>query len=275
MNTTDDHASGAETLSLARMLEMVSTDALPLRFTAYDGTATGPEDAEFGLTLRTPRGANYIATAPGDLGMARAYVSGDLDLVGAHPGDPYEVFKLLSTQIEMRRPPLKDVAAIARSLGRDRLRILPPPPQETLPRWRRVAEGLRHSRSRDAEAISHHYDVSNAFYEKVLGPSMTYTCATYRSADDTLEQAQEDKYRLVFDKLRLEPGMRLLDVGCGWGGMVRFAARRGVKALGVTLSREQAAWANEAIAREGLSDLAEVRFMDYRDVPETGFDRIS
>ena len=275
MNTTDDHASGADTLSLARMLEMVSTDALPLRFTAYDGSATGPEDAEFGLTLRTPRGANYIATAPGDLGMARAYVSGDLDLVGAHPGDPYEVFKLLSTQIEMRRPPLKDVAAIARSLGRDRLRILPPPPQETLPRWRRVAEGLRHSRSRDAEAISHHYDVSNAFYEKVLGPSMTYTCATYRSADDTLEQAQEDKYRLVFDKLRLEPGMRLLDVGCGWGGMVRFAARRGVKALGVTLSREQAAWANEAIAREGLSDLAEVRFMDYRDVPETGFDRIS
>jgi cyclopropane-fatty-acyl-phospholipid synthase len=134
---------------------------------------------------------------------------------------------------------------------------------------------LRHSRIRDAEAIHHHYDVSNTFYEWVLGPSMTYTCACYPTPDATLEEAQENKYRLVFDKLRLKAGDRLLDVGCGWGGMVRYAARHGVKAIGVTLSKEQAAWAQNAIEEQGLSDLAEVRHSDYRDVRESGFDAVS
>jgi len=134
---------------------------------------------------------------------------------------------------------------------------------------------LRHSKSRDAEAISHHYDVSNAFYEWVLGPSMTYTCACYPSEDATLEEAQAHKYDLVCRKLALEPGMRLLDVGCGWGGMVRYAARRGVRALGVTLSQEQATWAQRAIADEGLADLAEVRYGDYRDIRESDFDAVS
>jgi cyclopropane-fatty-acyl-phospholipid synthase len=151
----------------------------------------------------------------------------------------------------------------------------PPPPQEALPRWRRVAEGLRHSRTRDAEAIHHHYDVSNTFYEYVLGPSMTYTCACFPHEEATLEEAQENKYRLVFDKLRLKEGDRLLDIGCGWGGMVRYAARRGVRVIGATLSREQAHWASEAIRKEGLQDLAEVRFSDYRDVAESGFDAVS
>jgi len=139
-----------------------------------------------------------------------------------------------------------------------------------------VVEGMRHSMTRDAEAIHHHYDVSNRFYELVLGPSMTYTCACYPTADATLEEAQSFKYDLVARKLGLQPGQRLLDVGCGWGGMVRHAAREhGVRALGVTLSEQQALWAQEAIKREGLDHLAEVRFMDYRDVPETGFDAVS
>jgi cyclopropane-fatty-acyl-phospholipid synthase len=139
-----------------------------------------------------------------------------------------------------------------------------------------VIEGARHSKARDAEAIHHHYDVSNRFYELVLGPSMTYTCACYPSAEATLEEAQEFKYDLVARKLDLQRGQRLLDVGCGWGGMVRHAAKNyGVKALGVTLSREQAAWAQDAIKRDGLDDLAEVRFLDYRDVPEGDFDAVS
>ncbi len=118
--------------------------------------------------------------------------------------------------------------------------------------------------------------MSNTFYEWVLGPSMTYTCACFPQLDSTLEEAQANKYDLVARKLALQPGMRLLDVGCGWGGMVRHAAKNyGVKALGVTLSREQAEWAQAAIEREGLSELAEVRFMDYRDVREGGFDAIS
>jgi cyclopropane-fatty-acyl-phospholipid synthase len=162
-----------------------------------------------------------------------------------------------------------------RSIGVEHLLPVAPPPQETPPRWRRVAAGLMHSKTRDAEAIHHHYDVSNKFYEWVLGPSMTYTCAVYPTAEATLEEAQENKYRLVFEKLRLQQGHRLLDVGCGWGGMVRYAARRGVRVIGVTLSAEQAKWAQKAIEDEGLSDLAEVRHSDYRDVRETGFDAVS
>ena len=167
------------------------------------------------------------------------------------------------------------MAQIVRSIGVEHLRPIAPPPQEVPPRWRRIAGGLRHSKVRDAEAIHHHYDVSNTFYEWVLGPSMTYTCACYPSADASLEEAQENKYRLVFEKLRLKPGDRLLDVGCGWGGMVRYAARRGVKATGVTLSREQTSWAQQAIAEQGLSELAEVRYGDYRDIAESGFDAVS
>jgi cyclopropane-fatty-acyl-phospholipid synthase len=135
---------------------------------------------------------------------------------------------------------------------------------------------MRHSKDRDAKAISHHYDVSNQFYEMVLGPSMTYTCAVYPDAEASLEIAQHTKYDLVAQKLALEPGMRLLDVGCGWGGMVMHAAEHyRVKALGVTLSRQQAEWAQKAIAERGLADLAEVRFLDYREVPESEFDAVS
>ncbi len=137
-------------------------------------------------------------------------------------------------------------------------------------------EGLRHNKKRDAEAIHHHYDVSNRFYELVLGPSMTYTCAVFPTLESTLEEAQFEKYDLVARKLDLKPGQRLLDIGCGWGGMVRHAAKHyGVKVIGVTLSREQATWAQEEIKRQGLDHLAEVRFMDYRDVTETDFDAIS
>ena len=211
----------------------------------------GPEDATLGLDLKTPRGTTYLATAPGDLGFARAYVSGDLEPHGVHPGDPYELLKALAEKMDFKRPPARVLANIVRSIGIEHLKPIAPPPQEALPRWRRIAEGLRHSKTRDAEAIHHHYDVSNTFYEWVLGPSMTYTCACYPQPDATLEEAQDNKYRLVFEKLRLKPGDRLLDVGCGWGGMVRYAARHGVKVIGVTLSREQAEWAQKAIAEKG------------------------
>lgn len=181
----------------------------------------------------------------------------------------------MGDELHFRRPSAMTLTSIARSLGWDVLRPIAPPPQEAIPRWRRIAEGLRHSKTRDAEAIHHHYDVSNAFYEMVLGPSMTYTCAAFENSDQSLEGAQENKYRLVFDKLGLKPGDRLLDIGCGWGSMVRYAARRGVQVIGVTLSQEQASWAQKAIDEEGLSELAEVRFSDYRDVAETNFDAIS
>ncbi|MGQ4600803.1 class I SAM-dependent methyltransferase [Nocardia sp. R6R-6] len=262
-------------LSIAEVFETLIEGDVPIRLTAYDGSATGPEDSEFALDIRTPRGINYLATAPGDLGMARAYIAGDLAASGVHPGDPYEILRAIDG-LKFRRPSALALVAIARSLGWERLKPVAPPPQETLPRWRRIAfEGLRHSKTRDAEAIHHHYDVSNAFYEKVLGPSMTYTCAAYGAENWSLEQAQENKYRLVFEKLRLAEGDRLLDIGCGWGSMVRYAAKRGVKVIGVTLSAEQADWARKKIAEDGLTDLAEVRHSDYRDVPEGNFDAVS
>ncbi len=261
-------------LSLAQILEILFGGRLPLRFAAYDGSATGPDDT-LGFELLTPRGTTYLATAPGELGLVRAYVSGDLQPYGVHPGDPYELLKALSDHVTVTRPPARVLINIVRSIGIEHLVPIAPPPQEVPPRWRRTVQGLRHSRTRDTEAIHHHYDVSNTFYEWVLGPSMTYTCACYPHADATLEEAQADKHRLVFDKLRLKAGNRLLDVGCGWGSMVRYAARRGVRTTGITLSAEQAAWAQKAIAEERLTGLAEVRHGDYREIPEAQFDAVS
>ncbi|WDZ87058.1 class I SAM-dependent methyltransferase [Micromonospora cathayae] len=262
--------------SVADVVRAVTDGGPPVRITGYDGSTTGPADSGITLQIRSERGLSYLLTAPGDLGMARAYVSGDLALTGVHPGDPYEALRLLKDELRLRTPSLTEAVELVRGLGWERLRPPPPPPQEAVPRWRRLVAGLRHSRVRDSTAISHHYDVSNAFYEKVLGPSMTYTCAVYQGPDDTLEQAQAAKYDLVAGKLALKPGMRLLDVGCGWGGMVRHAAREyGVRAIGVTLSKAQAQWARAAIEREGLGELAEVRYLDYRDAPTGPFDAIS
>ena len=267
------------TLSLADGFSSLLHGEMPFRFTAYDGSSAGPENAPFGLNLRNERGLAYLLTAPGDLGLARAYVQGDLEVIGAHPGDPYDALMLVkgnSTGLKFRTPTPTELIALVRAVGLGNLKPPPVPEQEHLPRWRRLFEGLMHSPQRDAEVIHHHYDVSNRFYELVLGPSMTYTCALFPTEDATLEEAQYAKYDLVCRKLGLQPGMRLLDVGCGWGGMVRHAVEHyGVSALGVTLSAEQAEWAQHRIKVDGLDHLAEVRHMDYRDVTETGFDAVS
>jgi len=264
------------TVTIGEAMTRLMPEGVPFRFTAYDGSSAGPPDAAVTLHLRNERGLSYLLTAPGDLGMARAYVSGDLVIEGSHPGDPYDAMLVLMSQLRFKLPPPAELVRIVRGLGLAHLKPPAPPPEEHLPRWRRMMEGMRHSKVRDAVAISRHYDVSNRFYELVLGPSMTYTCAVFPHEGATLEAAQTEKYDLVCRKLGLTPGQRLLDVGSGWGGMVRHAAREyGVNAVGVTLSRNQAGWAREAIAREGLEGLAEVRFGDYRDIAEDGFDAVS
>jgi cyclopropane-fatty-acyl-phospholipid synthase len=231
----------------------------------FDGSQVGPPDAAVTIEVRSPRALSYIATGKGDLGLARAYVMGDIEVAG----DLYTALRTLSRlNLDL---PLRERIQLLRDLGG--VRLLKPPPR---PEQEVKLSGRRHSKTRDQRAISHHYDVSNRFYEWVLGPSMAYTCAVYPTADASLEQAQFDKFDLVARKLGLRQDMRLLDVGCGWGGMVMHAAREyGVRALGVTLSRQQAEWAQKAIAEAGLSELAEVRFLDYRDVPEQEFDAIS
>jgi cyclopropane-fatty-acyl-phospholipid synthase len=262
-------------MKIADLVSMLTVDGSPMRFQAYDGSAFGPPDAAFTLELINERGLRYLATAPGDLGLARAYVRGDLALHGAHPGDPYEALRVLGSW-RFRRPTPKEAGVLVREMGWRNLLPPEPPSQESLPRWRRLMEGLRHSRDRDAHAIGKHYDVSNEFYEKVLGPSMAYTCAVFPKSDASLEEAQEEKFDLVARKLGLERGMRLLDVGCGWGGMARHAATHyGVQVVGVTLSAAQASWGAAAVERDGLSGQVQILHSDYRDAPGTGYDAIS
>jgi cyclopropane-fatty-acyl-phospholipid synthase len=259
-------------MALADVFERVAGPDAPVEFRAYDGSAAGAPGAPVRITVRSPVAVSYLAQAPGTLGLARAYVSGHLDV----EGDMYTALaRMLPAQ--QAEPGLPERLRLLRELGGARVLLprIPPPPQEVRVN-RRWLGGKRHSRQRDASAISHHYDVSNTFYEWVLGPSMAYTCACYPRPDASLEEAQAYKHDLVARKLGLSPGMRLLDVGCGWGGMVRHAAREyGVKALGVTLSAQQAAWAQRAIEEQGLSGLAEVRHLDYRDVTEGEFDALS
>jgi cyclopropane-fatty-acyl-phospholipid synthase len=206
-------------------------------------------------------------SSPGQLGLARAYVAGELDV----SGDMYTALSRLA-DLGVGHLTFRDKARLARALApfAKTLRRPEVPPEEVR------LHGGRHSKRRDGNAIHHHYDVSNRFYRWVLGPSMAYTCAVYPAVDATLEQAQDEKFDLVCRKLGLTPGQRLLDVGCGWGGMVLHAVKNyGVTAVGVTLSKQQAEYAQRAIADAGLGDKAQVRFQDYRDVPESNFDAIS
>jgi cyclopropane-fatty-acyl-phospholipid synthase len=259
-------------MPLAEVFERVAGADTDVEFAAYDGSKAGKLGSDIKVAITNPVAVSYLAHAPGALGLARAYVSGHLDV----DGDMYTALARLARAQRIDLP-LSERLSILTELGGPGLllRRVAPPPQEVRVN-RRWISGRRHSKGRDASAISHHYDVSNTFYEWVLGPSMAYTCACYPSAGATLEQAQEYKFDLVARKIGLAPGMRLLDVGCGWGGMVMHAASKyGVRALGVTLSEQQAAWAQRAIKEAGLEDLAEVRHLDYRDVPETGFDAIS
>lgn len=253
-------------MQLAEIFERAIGHDAPLEFRAYDGSRAGDLDAPVRVQVRSPLALSYVASSPGELGLARAYVSGHLDIVG----DMYTALSAMDPATVERIPVQAKMELLAR-LGASRLwwPVRRPAVESRL-------RGRRHSKARDQQAIAHHYDVSNRFYEWVLGPSMAYTCAVYPTEDATLEEAQWTKHDLVARKLGLTSGMRLLDVGCGWGGMVMHAAKHyGVRALGVTLSRKQAEWAQKAIAESGLSELAEVRHLDYRDVTESGFDVVS
>ena len=252
-------------MKLADAFSLIVTPDRNVSFRAYDGSTSGPQDNDVILEIRTPRAVEYLASAPSQLGLARAYVSGDLEIIG----DAYTALSRLYP-MDLSHLTWSDKFALGRAFVPFALKRPTPPPQE------RTLRGRRHSKNRDAEAIHHHYDVSNRFYRWVLGPSMAYTCAVFPYAGASLEVAQEEKFDLVCRKLGLQPGMRLLDVGCGWGGMVLHAVKNyGVTAIGVTLSAQQAQWGQQAIEDAGLSDRAQVRFSDYRDVPETQFDAIS
>ncbi|RZU29178.1 cyclopropane-fatty-acyl-phospholipid synthase [Streptomyces sp. BK022] len=262
---------------LVSVAEQLLGAPLPVRVRAWDGSQAGPPGAPV-IVVRNRRALRRMLFKPGELGMARAWVAGDLDI----EGDLYTALGAMAGLLwehddEGGGRSLADTVRdpAARAAVRDLIRLvgppLPPaPPREEVRRRRHL-----HTRRTDKRAISHHYDVGNDFYSLVLGPSMVYSCA-YWEDDGSLETAQRDKLELVCRKLGLKPGQRLLDVGCGWGSMAVHAAREhGVSVVGVTLSQEQAAFARKRVADEGLTDRVEIRVQDYRDVRDGPYDAIS
>ncbi|QKW07019.1 class I SAM-dependent methyltransferase [Streptomyces sp. NA04227] len=301
---------------------------LPVRLRAWDGSEAGPPGGAV-LVLRRRRALRHLLGSPGELGLARAWVAGDLDVegdlyeglariagivwdagiiwaeaagtAGTAPGPASasarteapgaagasRVRGALRTLRALRQPRARAAAAALVRLARP----LPPPrpPREEI----RARGRLHlHTQRTDRRAVTHHYDVGNDFYALVLGPSMVYSCAYWpgepaepaapgdlaepAEPGPTLEEAQRDKLELVCRKLGLRPGMRLLDVGCGWGSMAVHAAREhGVRVVGVTLSAEQAAYARRRVAKAGLADRVEIRVQDYRDVADGPYDAIS
>lgn len=240
----------------------------PFRIQLWDGTELPSTDGNGGpvFSLRSPRALGHVLRAPGQLGLGRAYVSGEIDV-----DDMDATLELLDGYSV---PPL-DTAGKARlaaaAVRAGALRSVPrPPAAELRPR------GRRHSRARDRRAVTHHYDVSNEFFRLFLGESMTYSCAIFSRGAQTLEEAQAAKLELVCTKLGLKAGERVLDVGCGWGSFALHAAREhGVRVTGITLSAEQAALAQQRVRDAGLQDQIEIRLQDYRDLGGEQFDAIS
>jgi cyclopropane-fatty-acyl-phospholipid synthase len=253
----------------------IGTD-LPVRLDCWDGSSIGPADADVVVRFTTRRALRRLVWAPNELGFARAYVSGDVEI----EGDLLDGLTRLNALADPERGPGVSVgpdtrAAVARAVVR--LGALGPPPRPPVEEIRLA--GRRHAKARDAKAVTHHYDVGNEFYELVLGPSMVYSCAYFEQEPSpayTLEDAQSAKLDLVARKLALKPGMRLLDVGCGWGSFVIHAAREyGINAVGITLSEEQAAHARASVASLGVQDRVEIRVQDYRDVLDGPYDAIA
>ncbi len=259
---------------LARMLELVAGQPVPVRLRAWDGSEHGPPDAPL-VVVHGPRAVRRVVRHPGELSLGRAYVAGEIDL----DGDLLEgIAALASIGQQIGRQPQLGLAERAQLLaGAFRVRAVgpePAPPAEEI-----TLAGDKHSKSRDRAAVSSHYDVGNDFYRLLLGPSMVYSCGYWaqESSDTyTVTEAQRDKLDLVCRKLGLDAGMRVLDVGCGWGTFALHAAQRyGVRVVGITLSHEQVELARKRVAEAGLEDRVEIRLQDWRDVADQPFDAIS
>jgi cyclopropane-fatty-acyl-phospholipid synthase len=244
----------------------------PFAIRFWDGTTVPATAAANGhaptFTIHSPKALAHVLKAPGELGLGRAYAQGLIE------ADDLDGALLLVDRFEP--PPLgpRQIARLAGALVRATGLTLPPGRPATELRLK----GERHTPARDRRAVRHHYDAGNDFFKLFLDETMTYSCAYWRGSPpaQTLEEAQTAKRELVCTKLKLEPGERLLDVGCGWGSMAIHAAKEhGAQVLGITLSEPQVELARRSAQRAGVADRTEFRVADYRELNERDFDAIS
>ncbi len=266
-------ADGGVAGRLAEVVQPLFRGPLPVRLRAWDGSEAGPADAPV-VVLRTPDALRRIVFRPGELGLAQAYVTGELEV----EGDLLDGFRRVWARVrEAGTTGRITPSVLARGLRTARdLGVIgrPPAPPASEARLR----GRLHTKLRDRQAISHHYDLSNDFYALILDPQMAYSCGYWTSDDPsyTVQDAQRDKLDLVCRKLGLTEGQRFLDVGCGWGSLSLHAAEHyGVHVTGVTLSKEQRAFVLERVRERGLGDRVEIRLQDYRDVSDPPFDAVA
>ena len=254
--------------AIGPLMRRLAGDPVPIRIEFWDGSSLGPESSPSTVVFRSPNALHRLAQAPGDLGLGRAYVAGEIDLRGDL--DPVLDLGVRNPDLRLGAAGFLDALRALRRLGALPPKRLEPPPEEAR------LHGRRHSRSRDAAAIRHHYDLSNEFYELVLGPTLTYSCAYFAAPDASLEDAQTDKVELICRKLRLQPGERILDVGCGWGTLaIHAATHHDARVVGVTLSERQAELAEKRVADAGVADRVTIRLQDERDVDDGPFDAIT
>ncbi|GAB4066604.1 cyclopropane-fatty-acyl-phospholipid synthase family protein [Angustibacter speluncae] len=271
--TSAGPADGGVAARLAAVVEPLFGGALPVRLRAWDGSEAGPQDAPVAV-LRSPDALRRIVFRPGELGLAQAYVTGELDVEGdlldgfrrvwARARETGSTGRLTPAVVANGLRTAKDLGVLGR----------PPAPPASQARLR----GRLHTKLRDRQAISHHYDLSNDFYSLILDPHMAYSCGYWTSDEPsyTVQDAQRDKLDLVCRKLGLQEGDRFLDVGCGWGSLSLYAAENfGARVTGVTLSKEQRAFILERVREKGLGDRVEIRLQDYRDVPDDPFDAVA
>ncbi len=223
------------------------------------------------VVLHHRRALRRLLWQPGELGLADAYILGELDVEGDLATGLSQVRNALAGRRIARPAPQTWPALLTAAV---RLGALGTPPPR--PGGRAAVRGALHSRARDRAVISHHYDLSNDFYALLLGPAMAYSCAYYTDEGQSLQAAQEAKFDLICRKLALAPGVRLLDIGCGWGALARHAAlHHGARVTAVTLSAQQHRWATESMVRCGVDHLVDVQLRDYRDIEPSRHDAIS
>ncbi|MBP1135979.1 cyclopropane-fatty-acyl-phospholipid synthase [Arthrobacter sp. PvP023] len=260
--------------TIAEVLRPVVGGELPVRLKVWDGSEAGPADAPV-VRLKDPDAIRRLLWAPGELGAAQAYVTGELDVDGDLNSALEHLWKVVRERgLSGIRPTpavLAGVGRIAKAAG-----AIGTPPQPPASQAR--VKGKLHSLLRDRAAISHHYDLSNEFYGLILDPQMAYSSAYWTDSSENygLEDAQRDKLDLVCRKIGLKPGMRLLDVGCGWGSLSLHAAQHyGADVVGVTLSTEQKAFIDARIGERGLEGRVDIRIQDYREIPDGPFDAVA